>query len=73
MKTNTGSTASIAYMGQEYDKPKYALLIEILDEAARPHRVRRCYPSGYGIDISDIDIEWLYQKLTEIGADLKKS
>ena len=55
----------------ECDKPEYALLVEILEECARHGRIRRDHPSGYGIDLSDIDIEWLYQKLTEIGANLK--
>ena len=58
-------------MEYEYDKPKYARLIAILEECARSQRMRSSYPSGYGIDISDIDIAWLYETLTELGANLK--
>lgn len=50
-------------MKYPYEDPKYKILVEILHACAD-------HGSGYGIDVSDIDIEWLYDKLTELGANL---
>lgn len=60
-------------MSNDFKDPKYSLLVAILDECARANRVRRHFPSGYGLDVSDIDIVWLYEKLTALGANLESA
>ena len=57
-------------MKYEFEKPKYKKLIEILEESARCGRLGRSNPSGFGLDVSDIDIKWLYEKLVSLGAEL---
>ena len=58
-------------MRSGYNDPKYAVLVEILRECATSDRSDGTRPSGYGIDVSDIDIEWLYDKLVSLGANLE--
>ena len=58
-------------MTEIYDLPKYQKLVQILETCAKRGRLRSSFPSGYGIDISDIDIEWLFEKLVNLGADLE--